>query len=200
MVVTRFDGSGPVARYWLTRCEGFKVRGGVRGRVVGLIRDESPYLTSRLVVRSRVRRRRVLRVDRVALVDPAKRTILIARRHPRPTVRIPPPRLTIPRPPLRLMRVVRAVPALVTDCCARLRMRARPLLARAAAVLRASFRRLAVEARASARLLVASLSWRRFVPSAPFASLKLPRVRSRTSSRRRTTSSRRKSARRSSRA
>jgi hypothetical protein len=79
MAEERFEGSGPVARYWLANCEGFSVRGGVQGTVEELLRDADPFVTSRLVVR-RGRRRTVVPVEAVAVVIPAERTVLVERR------------------------------------------------------------------------------------------------------------------------
>ena len=53
MAAARFEGSGPVARYWLANCEGFRVRGGLSGTVEELLRDSDPHVTTRLVVRTR---------------------------------------------------------------------------------------------------------------------------------------------------
>lgn len=85
MTVARFEGTGPVARYWLGKCEGFTVKGGAHGVVEELIHDDDPYTTTRLVVRTRSRRRRVLPAAAVASVVPAERTLVVARpeRHPR---------------------------------------------------------------------------------------------------------------------
>jgi len=79
MADERFEGTGPVARYWLANCEGFAVRGGVQGTVEELLRDADPFVTSRLVVR-RGRRRTVVPVEAVAVVIPAERTVLVERR------------------------------------------------------------------------------------------------------------------------
>src|SRR3954454_12204969 len=79
MAEERFEGSGPVARYWLANCAGFAVRGGVQGTVEELLRDADPFVTSRLVVR-RGRRRTVVPVEAVAGVIPAERTVLVRRR------------------------------------------------------------------------------------------------------------------------
>jgi hypothetical protein len=79
MEATRFEGSGPVARYWLSRCEGFSVAGDARGVVVELIRDADPAVTTRLVVR-RGLRSRIISATAVASVDPAERVLLVKRR------------------------------------------------------------------------------------------------------------------------
>jgi len=191
MVGTRFEGSGAVARYWLARCEGFTLTGGRHGVVVDVVRADDPHVASRLVVRTRLRRRRLVSVSAVAFVDPGGRTIGIARprRQRRPIERTKRTRRPLVRPALRQLRVAsRAV-----------HIRAAPHVARARAVVGGSFRHLGREARATGGLLVASASWRRYVHSVRFAMPKLPQARWRTSSRRRTTSSRRPSVRRISR-
>lgn len=80
MAETRFEGSSPVARYWLAHCEGFAVDGGARGVVVELLRDGDPHLTARLLVRTRIGRRRAIPVAAVDSVTPADRVVTIARR------------------------------------------------------------------------------------------------------------------------
>src|SRR5206468_2287218 len=66
MAETRFEGRSPVARYWLSKCEGFAVTGGTHGVVEELIRDADPFVTTRLVVRTGRRRRSVIPADAVA--------------------------------------------------------------------------------------------------------------------------------------
>src|SRR3954471_23442448 len=80
MADTRFGGSSPVARYWLAHCEGFVVRGGARGVVEELIRDADPFVTTRLVVRTRGRRREIVAAAAVASVDPAERVLVVQQR------------------------------------------------------------------------------------------------------------------------
>lgn len=80
MAETRFEGRSPVARYWLSKCEGFAVTGGTHGVVEELIRDADPFVTTRLVVRTGRRRRAVVPADAVAAVDPAERVVFVARR------------------------------------------------------------------------------------------------------------------------
>ena len=87
MTVARFEGTGPVARYWLAKCEGFAVTGGARGVVEELIRDNDPHVTTRLVVRTRGRRRRIVPAGAVATVVPAERTLVVARPRKPPRVR-----------------------------------------------------------------------------------------------------------------
>src|SRR5262245_14536464 len=97
---TRFEGSGPVARYWLSRCEGFAVVGATRGVVVELIRDADPAVTTRLVVRTRGRRKKIISATTVASVDPADRVVFVNRRPERMS--------TIPRRRVRTRRRVQA--------------------------------------------------------------------------------------------
>jgi hypothetical protein len=80
MAETRFEGRSPVARYWLSKCEGFAVTGGERGVVEELIRDADPFVTTRLVVRTGRRRRAVVPAEAVAAVDPTERVVFVARR------------------------------------------------------------------------------------------------------------------------
>jgi hypothetical protein len=80
MAETRFEGRSPVARYWLSKCEGFAVTGGTHGVVEELIRDADPFVTTRLVVRTGRRRRAVVPADAVSAVDPAERVVIVARR------------------------------------------------------------------------------------------------------------------------
>jgi hypothetical protein len=81
MAVTRFEGASPVARYWLANCKGFAVKGDARGVVEDLIRDSEtdPHVPSRLVVRTRSRRRRIVPARAVTLVVPAERTLVVTR-------------------------------------------------------------------------------------------------------------------------
>ena len=156
MAVTRFEGRGPVARYWLAHCEGFAVEGGTHGVVEELLHDVNPHLTSRLLVRTRRGRLRVIPVSAVTTVSPAERKLVVNGRPPKPkshrvqrgrqaTVRsaaavVPPMR----RAALRLRPHVDAGAAAVW-----------PLVRGAAVVLGGSFRRLGVELRATARGLLA---------------------------------------------
>jgi hypothetical protein len=79
MAVTRFEGSGPVARYWLAHCEGFAVEGELRGTVEELIRDGDPYSPSRLLVRTRRGRSRLVPISAVAAVVPEQKTLVVSR-------------------------------------------------------------------------------------------------------------------------
>jgi hypothetical protein len=97
MTETRFEGSSPVARYWLAKCEGFAVQGGARGVVEELIRDADPFVTTRLVVRKGRSRRTVVPADAVAAVDPAERVVFVEPRRRKPRA----PR----RDPVRTARV-----------------------------------------------------------------------------------------------
>jgi hypothetical protein len=83
MPESRFEGSGPVARYWLANCEGFVVRGDARGVVVELIRDANPHVTTRLVVRTRTGRRKVIPTRAVESVDPSARVLVVEDRRAR---------------------------------------------------------------------------------------------------------------------
>ena len=93
MTVARFEGTDPVARYWLANCEGFAVEGAARGIVEELQRDDDPHVTARLVVRTRVGRRKIVPAGSIASVVPADRVLVVAReRRPRPQlphVRVP---------------------------------------------------------------------------------------------------------------
>ena len=85
MTVARFEGTDPVARYWLANCEGFAVEGAARGVVEELQRDDDPHVTARLVVRTRGGRRKIVHAAAVASVVPADRVLVVAReRRPRP--------------------------------------------------------------------------------------------------------------------
>jgi hypothetical protein len=156
MTVTRFEGEGPVARYWLAHCEGFAVQGGTRGTVEELFRDADPHVTTRLLVRTRTGRRRVIPARAVASVLPAERVLIVApRRRPRP----PTPQLPDVKP--HAVRVVTAAdrgvrrtaratqPRLAT--AARMTRR---LVQPAALMFAGSLRILGREARATLRLLV----------------------------------------------
>jgi len=77
--VSRFEGSGPVGRHWLARCEGFAVDGDVRGVVESVVRADDPVFAAAVVVRGRGRRERVIPVAAVESVDPHERTLVVAR-------------------------------------------------------------------------------------------------------------------------
>jgi hypothetical protein len=87
----RFEATSPVARYWLTQCNGFRVRGAGRGTVVEIVADADPYTPQLLVVRG-VYRRREIPISAVEAVVPAERLIVLGneaadrdqrkRRHP----------------------------------------------------------------------------------------------------------------------
>jgi hypothetical protein len=145
MAVTRFEGTGPVARYWLAHCEGFAVEGGARGVVEELLCDANPHLTSRLLVRTRRGRTRVIPVSAVASVSPAERTLVVhePRRKPKPTNAALRPRAHSVIEGIRTR--VRAGAAAVW-----------PLLHATAVVLSGSFRQLSTELRASTRRLLRS--------------------------------------------
>jgi hypothetical protein len=80
MTVTRFEGGGPVARYWLPNCEGFLVKGGARGVVEDLIHDADPHVTTGLVIRTRTRRRKIISTSTVATVVPAESVLIVSPR------------------------------------------------------------------------------------------------------------------------
>jgi hypothetical protein len=151
MAVTRFEGTGPVARYWLAHCEGFAVEGGARGVVEELLYDANPHLTSRLLVRTRRGRTRVIPVSAVASVSPAERTLVV--REPRPKPK--------PKKQRTSHHYVRRAIA-HTSSVVRPRVRAGaavawPIVHAAGVVLGGSFRQLSSELRASARGLVRSV-------------------------------------------
>jgi hypothetical protein len=76
-----FDRSSPVLTYWLAHCEGFRVRmhGGRRGYVEA-VAFESPDHPRLLVLRmGLLRRKRMLSVELVEGVVPAKNLLLVAR-------------------------------------------------------------------------------------------------------------------------
>jgi len=79
MTVTRFEGSGPVARYWLAHCEGFAVDGALRGTVEELLRGADPHSTSGLLVRTRRGRRRLVPVSAVSSVVPEEKLLVVSR-------------------------------------------------------------------------------------------------------------------------
>jgi hypothetical protein len=189
MAVTRFEGEGPVARYWLANCEGFVVKGGAHGVVEELIRDADPHVTTRLVIRTRARRRRVISASAVSTVVPADSVLIVSRRRarehtrqqrlPLPTVRVEAVRAEAVRVvakvgPLTRAAVKRVVPAGRQTRLALRAVRRRLVLFAADAwrlgrpallVLTTSFRSLSVESRATGRMLVRSTS--RFRPKRP---------------------------------
>jgi hypothetical protein len=72
----RFDGSSPVARYWLAQCEGFHVEGPVHGTVEKVVGSVAEQSAESLVVRSAWRRRHIP-VDAIEAVVPAERLIVV---------------------------------------------------------------------------------------------------------------------------
>jgi hypothetical protein len=160
MAVTRFEGTGPVARYWLAHCEGFAVEGGARGVVEELLRDANPHLTSRLLVRTRRGRLRVIPVSAVATVSPAERTLVVNEQQPKPK---PKPRTSPRRVHRMVTRTTAATRSLLHSALQALRPHARagaaavwPLVHATAVVLGGSFRLLATELRATAHGLLRS--------------------------------------------
>src|SRR5882757_4422227 len=151
MAAMRFEGAGPVARYWLARCEGFTVKGGADGVVEELIRDADPHVTTRLVVRTGHRRRKIVPADAVAAVVPAEKLVLVerprrARRRPRRPALLRPHLTKLRAPALSTARHLVAL-ARVADRLAR------PALD----VLIRSLRLLGTEVRASANTIVHSM-------------------------------------------
>lgn len=148
MAVTRFEGRGPVARYWLAHCEGFAVEGGARGVVEELLHDVNPHLTSRLLVRTRRGRVRVIPVSAVAIVSPAERTLVVHDRRPKPRQK------TSSRHVRRA--VMRTSSAAVRPRVGSAVAALRPVVLATAALLGGSFRQLATELRTTARGLLRS--------------------------------------------
>jgi hypothetical protein len=72
----RFDAASPVARYWLAHCEGFRVRGPLRGTVEAVVATADLQTAQALVVRTRGRTRNVP-VEAVDVVVPASREIVV---------------------------------------------------------------------------------------------------------------------------
>jgi len=73
----RFNRSSAVARYWLAHCEGFRVRGPLKGRVEQVVAAADLQTAQALVVRTRGRRRSIP-VEAVDVVVPASREIVVA--------------------------------------------------------------------------------------------------------------------------
>jgi hypothetical protein len=81
----RFEKSSPVARYWLAQCEGFRVRGPLKGTVEQVVGSGDLQDADELIVRTARGRRRV-RVESVDVVVPAARLIVVdGRPAPSPT-------------------------------------------------------------------------------------------------------------------
>jgi hypothetical protein len=72
----RFDKSSPVARYWLAQCEGFRVRGPLKGTVEQVVGSGDLQDADELIVRT-ARGRRSVRVESVDVVVPAARLIIV---------------------------------------------------------------------------------------------------------------------------
>jgi hypothetical protein len=72
----KFDKSSPVARYWLARCEGFRVEGPLRGTVEKVVGSGDLQDAEALVVRTAWRRRSIPVAD-VGAVVPAARLIVV---------------------------------------------------------------------------------------------------------------------------
>jgi hypothetical protein len=182
MAVTQFEGEGPVARYWLANCEGFVVKGGAHGVVEELIRDADPHVTTRLVIRTRARRRRVISASAVSTVVPADSVLIVAHRRARGHMwrqRLPHPTVRVEAVRAGAVRVIATVGPLTRAGVKRFASAGRPTrlalavvrrrlvvfaavawrLGRPALlVLTTSFRSLSVESQATGRMLVRSTS------------------------------------------
>lgn len=157
MAVTRFEGTGPVARYWLAHCEGFAVEGGTRGVVEELLHDVNPHMTSRLLVRTRRGRTRVIPVSAVSTVSPAERTLFVQDRRPRPKKEKRPSRRLRPAVSRANAAVLPHLHSALEAARPRIRVGAAavwPLIHATAVVLGGSFRQLGAELRATARGLL----------------------------------------------
>ena len=176
MSAARFEGEGPVGRYWLANCEGFSVKGDARGVVKELIHDSDSLVPTRLVVRTRSRRRMIVSADAVTSVVPANRVLVIERRQERrqerrPALRPPRPvaaasvvsaraaRAVVPSAHAAGKRVVASAgpPSKVAAAAARrqtvvLAREGRRMARPALQALLGSFVMLALEVRASARM------------------------------------------------
>lgn len=75
-VARRFDRSSAVARYWLAHCEGFRVRGPLKGTVEQVVGTPDLQTAQELVVRTHGRRRSIP-VEAVDVVVPAAREIVV---------------------------------------------------------------------------------------------------------------------------
>jgi hypothetical protein len=80
----RFDAASPVARYWLAHCEGFRVRGPLKGTVEAVVATADLQTAQALVVRTRGRTRNVP-VEAVDVVVPASREIVVDARQVEPS-------------------------------------------------------------------------------------------------------------------
>ena len=80
----RFDRSSAVARYWLANCEGFRVRGPLKGTVEEVVGTPDMQSARALVVRTRGRRRNIP-VEAVDVVVPAAREIVVDSERVSPT-------------------------------------------------------------------------------------------------------------------
>jgi hypothetical protein len=72
----RFEATSPVARYWLTRCAGFRVGGARKGTVEEVVSRSDPHVPELLVVRD-VYRRREVPISEVEAVVPAEQLIVL---------------------------------------------------------------------------------------------------------------------------
>jgi hypothetical protein len=177
MAATRFEGTGPIARYWLAHCEGFAVEGGARGVVEELLHDSDPHSTSRLLVRTRRGRTRLIPVSAVVTVSPVERT-LVVRERKRTRKRTPKQRTSSRRVRRAVSRASVAARPRLRSAIQALRPPLRvgasaawPLMQAVAVVLRGSFQQLVTELRATARGLLHSVQPPTFRPP------RLPRKR-----------------------
>ena len=185
----RFDASSPVTRYWLANCVGFSLAGGGRGTVERILADVNPLDPSMLEVRTGRHRVRSIPTSAVIAVVPSEQLLIVDRRR-----RLMPDRrrdLSLRlRWSARVLRRVLVVSlgllaALTADL---LRLGRRAWVQGSPVVVRTSRRGGSEAAR-----LVRSVPWQSYGRSARSATTRLPRGRSRRSSRRRSTSSDRRS-------
>jgi hypothetical protein len=167
MTVTRFEGGGPVARYWLANCEGFVVKGGARGVVEDLLHDADPHVTTRLVIRTRARRRKIISASTITTVVPAESVLIVSPRPgrmyveaPRVAAAVAAKRVASAVPPTRAALLVARRHAVMFASV--IWTVAQPMLL----ALAQSFRILAVESRATGRMLARSApTWSKSIQS-----------------------------------
>lgn len=80
----RFDKASPVGRYWLAQCEGFRVRGPLKGTVEEIVGSVDPQDAEALVVR-RGFRSHTIPVAAVESVIPAARVVVVDARWGEPS-------------------------------------------------------------------------------------------------------------------
>jgi hypothetical protein len=144
----RFDASSPVARYWLAHCEGFRVRGPLKGRVEAVVAAADLQTAQSLVVRTRGRRRNVP-VGAVDVVVPASREIVVDARQVAPSAAFARDQSrALARSGSRAVTAAAATTARVTPRAAR----------SVASVVKATALRVALAASAVARVVVAAFA------------------------------------------